>query len=126
MNRTLGLILFITVWTSQAALGSMVWHYDSGNNVLWATNCFWQGGELFSVQASAEQCPSHCANSQATHARECVAFTWTSQDGGTCWMKFHNLDTDTPLKSGDASTLCGYRPYIGELTFLITNFLLQI
>jgi hypothetical protein len=113
MNWTVGFILFITAWASQEALG-MIWNYDSGNNVIWATNCFWHGGDLFFAQVPAEQCPSRCANSKRTHGRECVAFTWTSQDGGTCWMKFHNLDKDTPLKSADPSAVCGYRPYLSN------------
>ncbi|KAI9350520.1 glycoside hydrolase superfamily [Zopfochytrium polystomum] len=58
------------------------WNSGSNSKATWAFDCDWTGGDIASAPSTGENCGNLCL------ARDgCTHFTWTSQNGGICWMK---------------------------------------
>eukprot|EP00731_Ephydatia_muelleri_P007573 Em0003g1821a len=90
----LPLILVISFSFANAAIN---WN---GNN--WAFGCDFRNNDLSNVQISGELCGGKCA---ATGG--CTHFTWTTFNGGTCWMKSGTVSQTDAFETGDQSTVCG-------------------
>jgi predicted chitinase len=78
----------------------------SGGGVMWAMGCDWKNNDMGSAQIRAEDCGGKCLSTN-----ECTHFTWTSFNGGTCWMKKGSVQPSDAL-STDPSMVCGYRSTI--------------
>ena len=76
------------------------------NNVQWTDNwafgCDFVGNDLSSARVSGNLCGSLCAQTKG-----CTHFTWTSWNGGTCWMKSGNTCKNKAVQTLDMSTVCG-------------------
>ena len=65
-------------------------------------SCDFDKNDLTSVQISSELCGGKCAETSS-----CTHFTWTSYNGGTCWMKKGPVSKDDARETGDQSMVCG-------------------
>ncbi|CAF3980853.1 unnamed protein product [Rotaria sp. Silwood2] len=72
----------------------------NGNN--WATSCDFRGNDLSNVRISSELCGGKCAQTQG-----CTHFTWTSYNGGTCWMKSGTVSKSDAFSTSDSAMICG-------------------
>lgn len=72
----------------------------NGNN--WALGCDFRGNDLTNAQTKGEDCGGRCAYTQG-----CTHFTWTSYNGGTCWMKQNSVTKNDAFDSSDKSAVCG-------------------
>jgi hypothetical protein len=68
-----------------------------------ALGCDWNNNDLGSAQVRGEDCGGKCLSTEG-----CTHFTWTSFNGGTCWMKKGSVQPGDALKT-DESMVCGYR-----------------
>uniref|UniRef100_A0A915JBS5 Apple domain-containing protein n=1 Tax=Romanomermis culicivorax TaxID=13658 RepID=A0A915JBS5_ROMCU len=71
-----------------------------GNN--WAMGCDFRGNDLSSVRVPGDQCGGTCAGTN-----DCTHFTWTSYEGGTCWMKRGTVSRNNAFDTDDKSIVCG-------------------
>ncbi|CAF2408204.1 unnamed protein product [Rotaria sp. Silwood2] len=72
------------------------------NKMNWAMSCDFNGHDLFHIKMSAELCNETCLQTQ-----ECTHYTWTTLNGGTCWMKQGNVSKDNALVTDDPTMICG-------------------
>ncbi|KAI9365502.1 glycoside hydrolase superfamily [Zopfochytrium polystomum] len=74
------------------------WNSGSNSKATWANDCDWTGGDIASAASTGENCATLCLARAG-----CSHFTWTSFNGGTCWMK---TGDSLPLVS-NAGAVCG-------------------
>jgi PAN domain len=72
----------------------------NGNN--WALGCDFHGNDLTNVQIRGEDCGGKCAQTSG-----CTHFTWTTYNGGTCWMKSGPVSKNDARSTHDPSMVCG-------------------
>ncbi|CAF0770288.1 unnamed protein product [Brachionus calyciflorus] len=69
----------------------------------WAFACDFKDYNLKNERISGEKCGSRCAQTSG-----CTHFTWTSYNGGTCWMKSKSgITKSDAFFTGDSSMVCG-------------------
>ena len=68
----------------------------------WAFACDFHGGDLTNAQIKGEDCGGTCASTS-----DCTHFTWTTFNGGTCWMKSGSVSKSDAFFTGDNSMVCG-------------------
>lgn len=75
------------------------WHGDE--IVYWRMNCDFEGGDIGSESSPGEGCGGFCKR----HA-DCAHFTWTNENGGTCWLKGNGVEG--LINRYDSGALCGW------------------
>jgi hypothetical protein len=77
------------------------WHVDG--DATWAMDCDFHGKDVASVRAQGKECGPSC------QARlDCTHFTWSSYEGGTCWMKSGRVRKEEAVTSKDTmGNVCG-------------------
>lgn len=88
--------LLLAVLLCSTAVQSISWN---GN---WAFACDFHGNDLSSARVSGEDCGGKCAGTSG-----CTHFTWTTYNGGTCWMKSGSVSKNNAFDTGDQSMVCG-------------------
>ncbi|KAJ1549253.1 hypothetical protein HK405_007076 [Cladochytrium tenue] len=78
------------------------WQSGSNGAVMWAYDCDWTGGDIANVASTGEACGSTCVSHSG-----CDHFTWTSYNGGTCWLKSASAGVDTTAVYLSGS-VCGW------------------
>ncbi|CAF3415938.1 unnamed protein product [Rotaria sp. Silwood1] len=78
--------------------------YWNGQN--WARSCEFPGNDLSNVQVSADRCGPACLQ-----VKDCTHYTWTTLNGGTCWMKKGNVSKADAVPANDTNMICGVRDY---------------
>ena len=68
----------------------------------WAFACDFKGGDIGKAQIRGEDCGSKCSATSG-----CTHFTWTSFNGGTCWMKGGSVSKSDAISTGDQGMVCG-------------------
>lgn len=68
----------------------------------WALACDFSGDDMSNVQTSGADCGQQCAQTSG-----CTHFTWTTYNGGTCWMKSGSVSQNDAVSTGDSSMVCG-------------------
>ena len=68
----------------------------------WAFACDFSGNDMGSVQVRDEDCGGRC-----TQTSGCTHFTWTTYNGGTCWLKSGSVSKSDATSTNDASMVCG-------------------
>jgi hypothetical protein len=75
-------------------------------NITWTGNsaisCDFVNDDLSNARTSSQDCSQTC---NATI--ECTHFTWTTWNGGTCWMKKGIVCKDDAFLSSEPSIICG-------------------
>ncbi|CAF1468213.1 unnamed protein product [Adineta steineri] len=80
-------------------------HYGSAinwNGKSWAMSCDFNGNDLTKAEIRGEDCGGRCASTQG-----CTHFTWTTWNGGTCWMKQGPVSQNDAFSTNDQSMVCG-------------------
>lgn len=68
----------------------------------WAFACDFYKSDLTSAKISGAECGGRCAQTSG-----CTHFTWTTYNGGTCWMKSGPVSKDDAYFTNDYSMVCG-------------------
>lgn len=101
MHASLKIIVLVACLLKHSTFGyrakkSINWQ---GN---WAFSCDFRGNDLDHAQTPGEACSDRCINTP-----ECTHFTWTSFNGGTCWMKKGSVTTRDAFSTSDPTMVCG-------------------
>lgn len=109
-----------------AVLGVIDW--QTSDQVAWSFSCDFPQRDLENVKTTGPLCGPRCVNTP-----RCDHFTWTTFNGGTCWMKTGvQLGSAWPYAvevkdTGDNSMVCGFlpskagQPQITQHQFLINS-----
>ena len=75
---------------------------------IWSFNCDFPNNEdqVESVKSIEVECGQKCMDTQ-----DCTHFTWTSERGGTCWLRKGEVTRDNALLSDTDDVVCGIMPY---------------
>ncbi len=100
MNFTLTyLILILSISIINAQIN---WQNGQPTGTSWAMACDFKGSDITNKIIVASDCSSACASTFG-----CTHFTWTSYNGGTCWMKSGGISQSDAVFTGDQSMICG-------------------
>ena len=111
-------------WSTCSNDDFVIWFKEKGHlcsnitsgitwNDNWASGCDFHGNNLSEVLTkTGEQCSEECANTIF-----CTHFTWTSLQGGTCWMKRGPVSKNDAFSvtSGDPGMICGLVEWLNRL-----------
>jgi hypothetical protein len=64
--------------------------------------CDFKGNDLSNQKSTSSNCAQTCASTSG-----CTHFTWTTYNGGTCWMKSGSISQSNAISTGDQSMVCG-------------------
>jgi hypothetical protein len=100
--------------------GQINWQSGQPTGTNWALACDFKNNDLSNKQVAGPDCAQTCASTSG-----CTHFTWTSYNGGTCWMKSGSISKSNALSTGDQSMVCGI--YSGEfiLKYIFNIFILK-
>ena len=68
----------------------------------WAHGCDFYENNLDNVRMTGEECGPTCDRTP-----RCTHFTWTTWNGGTCWMKQGRVTISDATETNDNSMVCG-------------------
>jgi len=94
-------LIFITFLTINSSSGRFARRGITWNGN-WALACDFRGNELTNAQIRGEDCGGRCAQTPG-----CTHFTWTTYNGGTCWMKEGSISKSNAYFTNDQSMICG-------------------
>ena len=77
-------------------------NWQTGDGTYWANACDFWGGDLSNALTSAENCGGKCASTSG-----CTHFSWTSYNGGTCWMKSGAVSKSDATSNSNNGMVCG-------------------
>ncbi|KAJ3121364.1 hypothetical protein HK100_012407 [Physocladia obscura] len=75
--------------------------FAAAGQIEWASGCDWTGGDIANELTTGELCGATCEGYSG-----CTRFTWTTYNGGTCWLK--NNSAAGPISNSLSGTVCGY------------------
>ncbi|CAI5971313.1 unnamed protein product [Closterium sp. NIES-65] len=86
--------------------------------VMWSFDCDWKGNDIDRAAGMGDTCGKQCLD-----RADCTHWTWTAENGGSCWLKGAINATELVAANG---TSCGYRvtdsatgnPYTGVQQYL--------
>jgi hypothetical protein len=87
----------ILIFAGLSVVKGVSWN---GNN--WAFACDFWGGDLANARVTGSECGGKCASTSG-----CTHFTWTTYNGGTCWMKQGAVTQADAFDVSDQSFVCG-------------------
>ena len=90
-------LCFILLTFQSSLVQSIQWQQGG-----WANGCDFVGQDLSNAQVPASQCGPKC---QSTNG--CTHYSWTSYNGGTCWMKSGSVSQSNATPKSDQSIVCG-------------------
>ena len=92
--------------SDRTMLCGVVTPHELRGNIYWKTNwahaCNFPGNDLSNIQVRADECGGRCATTPG-----CTHFTWTTINGGTCWMKQGSVAKSDALPTSDQTMVCG-------------------
>ena len=68
----------------------------------WALACDFPENDIENANTSGEDCSNKCKQTNS-----CTHFTWTTWNGGTCWMKGGPSSKNDAIFTNDNSMVCG-------------------
>ena len=84
-----GILALVSLQLVLAGLVKRQYYPDAwrtSSDAKWKLGCDFEGNDLSNVQGRGEECSGQCASTDG-----CTHFSWTSWNGGTCWMKSGQL-----------------------------------
>ena len=97
MKNKIRLLIALQFILNIKNINSVTWQNED-----WAFSCDFKNNDLTNVQISWEQCGAKCQETTG-----CTHFTWTSFNGGTCWMKKGSVSKSNAMYTGDKTMVCG-------------------
>ena len=83
------------------------WQSGQPTGTVWASACDFTNSDMGNKQVSGNNCAQTCVNTQG-----CTHFSWTSYNGGTCWMKSGSVSKSNAIYNGNNDMICGIIPGI--------------
>ena len=74
-------------------------NWQPGN---WAMSCDFNGNDLSNQKSRGEDCSGVCSKTAG-----CTHFTWTTNEGGTCWMKQGKVTKEDAFSTSNRNMVCG-------------------
>ena len=68
----------------------------------WAHACDFKGNNLAAVKTTGERCGPTCGRTS-----RCTHFTWSPDNGGTCYMKMGSVSKSDAFYTYDHAMVCG-------------------
>ena len=65
--------------------------------------CDFVGNDLSNAKVPGEQCSNRCRQTPG-----CTHYSWTSYQGGTCWMKTGAVSAANAISISDPTAVCGF------------------
>ena len=96
---------FLYVLTISLINAQIHWQNGQPTGTKWAMACDFKSSDLSNNIIAASNCASTCASTSG-----CTHFTWTSYNGGTCWLKKGSISQSNAVFTGDQSMVCGIIP----------------
>jgi len=76
-------LFYLTFILSISIINAQInWQNGQPTGTSWAMACDFKGSDLTNKRIAGADCSSACASTFG-----CTHFTWTSYNGGICWMK---------------------------------------
>ena len=111
-TSTLGCLLFLClIFHNEGA--DQVEQVINWNGNDWAKGCDFNGRNHSNAQTTADGCGPKCFETSG-----CTHFTWTSLNGGTCWMKQGIVSKHDAISTIDSTTICGLLPRPSARSYL--------
>jgi len=99
-------LFYLTFILSISIINAQInWQNGQPTGTSWAMACDFKGSDITNKIIAASDCSSACASTFG-----CTHFTWTSYNGGTCWMKSGGISQSDAVYTGDQSMVCGILP----------------
>ena len=98
--------VFLTILISFSIVNAQInWQSGSPTGTKWASACDFTNSDLSNKQVASTNCAQTCVNTQG-----CTHFSWTSFNGGTCWMKSGSVSQSDAVYNGNNAIVCGIVP----------------
>ena len=68
----------------------------------WALACDFPENDIENANTPGEDCSNKCKQTNS-----CTHFTWTTWNGGTCWMKSGSVSKSDAHSTDDSTMVCG-------------------
>ena len=86
------------------------WQHEGATT--WAKSCMFEGFDVYNEASPEEDCKLICQNFTGDDAEQkgCSHYTWTSDNGGTCWIKrkiYPSEGVVTKDQAIEVSSSCG-------------------
>ena len=98
---------FLYVLTISLINAQIHWQNGQPTGTKWAMACDFKGNDLTNRRIAGANCASTCASTSG-----CTHFTWTTYNGGTCWMKSGSVSQSDAFYNGNTDMICGIIPSI--------------
>ena len=96
MNLKLNYLTIILVLSISVSKAQIDW--QSSN---WPYACDFNGGDITTVQTNPGNCGPACLSTP-----KCTHFTWTTLNGGTCYLKSGKVKKSDAISTEDNSMIC--------------------
>ena len=96
MNLKLNYLTIILVLSISVSRAQIDWQSSD-----WAYACDFNGGDITTVQTNPGNCGPACSA-----ISECTHFTWTTLNGGTCYLKSGKVKKSDAISTEDNSMIC--------------------
>ena len=100
--KSILLIILIYISIVKAQIN---WQSGQPAGTVWSSACDFTGSDLSNQQVASSSCAQTCVNTQ-----RCTHFSWTSYNGGTCWMKSGSVSKSNAIYNGNNAMICGIIP----------------
>jgi hypothetical protein len=108
-------LFYLTLILSISLINAQInWQNGQPTGTTWAMACDFKNSDLSNKQVAGADCANACASTSG-----CTHFTWTSYNGGTCWMKSGSVSKSNAFYTGDQSMVCGI--FSGDFLFIYWN-----
>ena len=101
-------ILYLTivlVLSIPRAKAQINWQNGQPSGTIWASACDFTNSDLSNAPAASNNCASACQSTPG-----CTHFSWTTNNGGTCWMKKNSVSKSDAVYNGNTGMICGIVP----------------
>ena len=95
-NMKISTIIFVFILIINNVSARLQWNQN------WALGCDFYENNLKNLPMRGEECGPTCDRTP-----RCTHFTWTTWNGGTCWMKQGRVNKDDAFETSDGSMVCG-------------------
>jgi hypothetical protein len=111
MNLKLNYLTIILVLSISVSKAQIDWQSSD-----WAYACDFNGGDITTVQTNPGNCGPACSA-----LSECTHFTWTTLNGGTCYLKSGKVKKSDAILTEDNSMICSLSA--SKIEFLILSLI---
>ncbi|CAI5531038.1 unnamed protein product [Closterium sp. Naga37s-1] len=94
-------VVLVALNLSVRATSAFNFSSSEQRGVMWSFDCDWKGNDIDRATSMGDTCGKQCLD-----RADCTHWTWTAENGGSCWLKGAINATELVAANG---TSCGYR-----------------